>query len=111
MRLCCLRAVRVHGCTSFGHVQGHPGLWGYIFSDRFRDGSDLADDDVSDFRENRMKLVDGPPIEFTFGNNQRTKSISHALLPGYVDGIECDFPVSVVDEVAPLLLGMDFLKY
>ena len=61
--------------------------------------------------KNKKKLVDGPPIEFTFGNNQRTKSISHALLPGYVDGIECDFPVSVVDEVAPLLLGMDFLKY
>ena len=111
MRLRCLRAVRVHGCTSFGHVQGYPGLWGDLFLDPCRNGPDLADYNVSDFWERQDEASGRTPIEFTFGNNQRTKSISHALLPGYVDGSECDFPVSVVDEVAPLLLGMEFLNY
>eukprot|EP00959_Pyramimonas_sp_CCMP1952_P265148 5544571-Pyramimonas_sp.AAC.2 len=60
---------------------------------------------------NRMKIVPGPLIEFTFGNIQKAKSLDHASIPGNVDGQECDFPVSVVEVEAPLLIGMDFLKH
>ena len=46
--------------------------------------------------QGRMKLVSGPPVRFSFGNHEKTESLSDAWIPGYVDGKECDLPVSIV---------------
>ena len=66
MCLRCLRTVRVHGRTSFGRVQGYPGLWGYIFVDWFRNGPDLADHDVSDFWEEQDEASGWTPDRVHF---------------------------------------------
>ena len=59
----------------------------------------------------KTKLAPGPPIAFTSGNNQKTKSLNNASVPGYAKGAVRDFLVPIVDIEAPLLIGMAFLQH
>jgi hypothetical protein len=61
-------------------------------------------------RKKIVEIIEGPLIEFTFGNNGRSRSMCRASFPGFLAGSRVDFPVAVVDVEAPLLLGLDLLQ-
>ena len=54
---------------------------------------------------NEMTIVDGPLIQFTFGNAEKAPSIGDARFPGFLNGDKFDFPVAIVECDAPLLFG------